>query len=703
MVDRVRLDGYNGVKQNLLKMKLFKLKLLIKNMENMKKLLFLLMVAFTCFQVNAQDDYSSVNYIEKWGRLKIVNKQLCSESGQAVQLKGWSTFGLQWQVSCYSKRAVEAMKAFGANSVRVAMYVKEGGFENDRGGMINKVKDFISWTKELGLYCVVDWHILNTCGNPEQTLNQSMGGQGAEYFFTEIANYVKQNDCKHVLYELCNEPNQCNWNNIKNYANIVTDVIQNIDRGAIMILGTPQWCQLINEAVSSPMSKHQDYILYSFHFYSCSHMNFLSKLQSAAASIPVVVSEWGAVNFDGDQQQTTINGQNDFIICTNESDNLLAVCDGDNNGGVKISWWYWNWGDKFEGSSSWRSCGNYKEEDMLASGRYIKDKLCGDSDDCGTLPPLTGGPFNGEAQVIPTPSGGYFEVAYYDEGGAGNAYYDGDGDEDATENYERDENCNIGYKYAGEDYNFRNGECVDVSGCYGLSGSYTNYNLCNRENDEWLKYTVEVKEAGYYSFEYMSNPATGGTVSFSLEKPGENGAQPLGNCMFTVGTEDEIAYVTFDSYDDVENCSVTWECWEWDKPLGAKSPSLLFREAGTFTIKMTFPEEGGDLGPFRFTKAASYSGEGYPEASEEPDPGVGLSDAASAAFSIYPNPTTGEININFAAAEEADVEIINMIGQVVYSSKIESGAKINADLVKGTYIVTVKTANSVAQQKLVVE
>jgi hypothetical protein len=170
--------------------------------------------------------------------------------------------------------------------------------------------------------------------------------------------------------------------------------------------------------------------------------------------------------------------------------------------------------------------------------------------------------------------------------------------------------------------------------------------------------------------------------------------------MFTVGTEDEIAYVTFDSYDDVDNCSKAWECWEWDKPKGAKSPSLLFREAGTFTITMTFPTEGGDLGPFRFTKAASYSGKGYPEAS---DPGVGLSDAASAAFLIYPNPTTGEISFNVAAAEEADVEIINMIGQVVYSSKIESGAKINAGLVKGTYIVSVKTANSVAQQKLIVE
>ena len=44
-----------------------------------------------------------------------------------------------------------------------------------------------------------------------------------------------------------------------------------------------------------------------------------------------------------------------------------------------------------------------------------------------------------------------------------------------------------------------------------------------------------------------------------------------------------------------------------------------------------------------------------------------------------------------------------MMGQIVYSSKIQSGAKINANLVKGTYIVSVKTANSVNQQKLIVE
>ena len=465
-----------------------------------------------------------------------------------------------------------------------------------------------------------------------------------------------------------------------------------------MIIGTPQWCQLIDQAVSSPIDQYKDYLLYSFHFYACSHMNFLPKLQAAAGSIPVVVSEWGAVNFDGDQAETTIDGKKDFQICTSQSDQLLSTCDGNNNGNLKISWWMWNWGDKWEGSSSLRDCGNVTNDNLLASGRYILTKLCGDGT-CATPVPSTDGAYGGTPQVIPTPTGEYFEIAYYDLGGECVAYHDGNGDAE-NPGFELTTNCNAGYEYGGEEFNFRNGECVDVSGCYGLSGTYTNYNLCNRENDEWLKYTVEVKEPGYYSFEYMSNPSTSGTVSFSLEKPIKTGGtQPLGNCMYTSGTLDEIPYITFDNYDDVEGCAATWECWEWDKPLGAKSPSLLFKEAGTFTITMLFPEDGGDLGPFRFTKAASYSGKGYPE----PEAGVGLSDAASADFVIYPNPTTGEINIDLADADEAEVNIINMIGQIVYSSTIESGAKINAGLVKGTYIVTVKTANSVAQQKLIVE
>ena len=568
---------------------------MIRLMKGLIKIGWILLLLFAGWQVGVAQDYSSKNYIEQWGRLKIINRQICSEDGSPIQLKGWSTFGLQWQVSCYTESAVETMKLWGANSVRVAMFVNEGGFVADKQGKIDMVKDLIDWTNDLGLYCVVDWHTLTPgeSDNPNKTLDEQMDEQGAEYFFNEISSFVKGKGYKHVIYELCNEPNNCSWDDVKNYASLVMPAVQNNDPGALMIIGTPQWSQLIEQAVISPIEDYKDYLLYSFHFYACSHMNLLPKLQ-AAAVIPVIVSEWGAINFDGDQKEIEIDGKPDFEICIGVSDQFLSVCDGNNNGNVKISWWFWNWGDKFEGGSTLRSCDEISVDNLLASGRYIITKLHGDQVGSALIP-QTDGPYNGVPQPIPTPEGGYFEIAYYDLGGEGIAYHDGNGDD--PYNYEMTTNCNASYQwYDDEDYNFRNGECVDVSECYGLTGAYTNYNLAYREADEWLKYTVEVAEPGYYSIEYLSNPTTSGTVSFSLER---NGVY-LGNCLYDIKNSEELEYIYLDSYD--EECSASWECWEWDVPLTNREPVLRFEEAGEFILKITFPTEGGELGPFRFKK-----------------------------------------------------------------------------------------------------
>ena len=70
-----------------------------------------MMAMFACWQVNAAD-YSQKNYIEQWGRLKIKGLQLSSESGEAVQLRGWSTHGLQWNEGngCMNQNGLNIMK-----------------------------------------------------------------------------------------------------------------------------------------------------------------------------------------------------------------------------------------------------------------------------------------------------------------------------------------------------------------------------------------------------------------------------------------------------------------------------------------------------------------------------------------------------------------------------------------------------------------
>ena len=62
----------------------------------MKKILSLVAAAAMAFSANAalsSTDFSSNNYIQEWGRLKLVGNQLSSEKGEAIQLKGWSSFG----------------------------------------------------------------------------------------------------------------------------------------------------------------------------------------------------------------------------------------------------------------------------------------------------------------------------------------------------------------------------------------------------------------------------------------------------------------------------------------------------------------------------------------------------------------------------------------------------------------------------------
>ena len=365
-----------------------------------------------------------------------------------------------------------------------------------------------------------------------------------------------------------------------------------------------------------------------------------------------------------------------------------------------------------------KSCGNVNEAGLQSAGKYVLSKLCGDGD-CVTIV-TTDGPFGGDAQKIPND---LFQIAYYDLGGEGVAYHDGngtgfeilglpenEGKSSATgsdgETYNRSEvcktdnngnicHCNAGYKYASEKWGFRENECVDVNTCYGVAGDYASYNLGNRENDEWLVYTVDVKEAGYYEIEYQANKATSGTVAFTVKKDGKS----KGNAVYNYKTEEEftgtLSLTAMTKCDEIGD----WLCWEWNEFVtkGDKYPAILFKEDGLLQLEMSFPTEGGDLGPFKFTKVKSYTGEGYPEDNTSTE------EVAAGSFSIYPNPTNGAFSIALNGVDVADVTIVNMVGQTVFSGVIDANAEINAGLATGTYIVIVKSDNGVFQQKLVVK
>jgi uncharacterized repeat protein (TIGR02543 family) len=74
------------------------------------------------------------------------------------------------------------------------------------------------------------------------------------------------------------------------------------------------------------------------------------------------------------------------------------------------------------------------------------------------------------------------------------------------------------------------------------------------------------------------------------------------------------------------------------------------------------------------------------------------------AFQIYPNPVTGG-NFNVALNSKTAVfTILNLQGQVVFSTEINTGVSfINADLAAGVYVISVKRENEINKQKLIVK
>ena len=297
------------------------------------------------------------------GRLKIINRQLCNEVGSPIQLRGMSTHGLQWFGACHTASAAQTLAtSWGSDVFRAAMYVDEGGYLSNPTGIKTQVDNITDWSAASGMYCIIDWHTLNP-GDPNNHTAEAIN------FFRQEAQ--RNAGKKHVIYEICNEPNGVSWSSIKTYAEQVIPVIRQYDPEAIILVGTPNWSGTPADVVSNPLTGANAYnIMYTFHFYAGSHYT-QSYIDGVLGSIPLFVSEWGTSNYSG-------NGGNDYTNAQNWM-NLLA---GANTSGIKVSWCNWSFCDKSESSAALNpgACGNAAWNNTSTSGTWVKNHLLSPAD-----------------------------------------------------------------------------------------------------------------------------------------------------------------------------------------------------------------------------------------------------------------------------------------------------------------------------------
>lgn len=301
---------------------------------------------------------------EKHGALSVNGAYLVDSHGQKTQLRGMSTHGLAWFPQYVNYDTFKFLRDdWNTNCIRLAMYTYEsGGYctDGNKDELKNLVKSGVEYATQLGMYVIIDWHVLN-----EQ--NPLTYKEEAKKFFDEMsrqyANYGN------VIYEICNEPNNSgSWWDVKTYANEVIPVIRANSPNSVILVGTPTWSQDIDQAAASPLDFNN--IMYTLHFYAATHTDWLrSRMENCINSgLPVFVSEFGTCDASG-------NGAVDEWQ-SNEWRKLIEK--------YNTSYMCWNLANKNESSSIINSgCDKlygWTDSDLSTQGKWIRNWFVSESD-----------------------------------------------------------------------------------------------------------------------------------------------------------------------------------------------------------------------------------------------------------------------------------------------------------------------------------
>ena len=292
--------------------------------------------------------------VGKNGHLHVEGSGLVNQDGKPIQLRGMSLFWSQWSEPFYNKDVVRALaKDWNATVIRAAMGIEMGGYLSNPIAQEALIETVVAAAIDEGIYVIIDWHDHNAQNHQAQSIE----------FFGRMAKKYK--DVPNVMFELFNEPLNISWGTIKSYAEPVIKEIRKQGSDGVIIVGTRQWSQEVEEPVSDRIDDQNT--MYALHFYASTHKGWLrEKAQRAMDNgLAIFVTEFGISEASG-------GGYLNF----QEADIWMKFMK-DNN----ISWANWSLIDKPESSAALNpganTKGKWSDKDYSQSGSYIRAKIGG--------------------------------------------------------------------------------------------------------------------------------------------------------------------------------------------------------------------------------------------------------------------------------------------------------------------------------------
>lgn len=242
------------------------------------------------------------------GRLQARGNQIVDESGQAVVLRGLMPPDPARLRSDgdFNQAFFAGMAAAGADVIRIPVHPES--WVDDPDYLWRYLDPVVTWAGESGQYVIIDWHFI---GNVATGAGPQMPDLEADPldltldFWRQTAGYF--GEAPHVIFEIFNEPQSIGADEWQDSATEIVRAIRAEGAGQLVIVGGIDYGRDLSWVPGNPVEDGN--VAYASHIYPAHPASGWGHwFGETAAQYPVLVTEWGFMEDNGDPAQSYLVG-----------------------------------------------------------------------------------------------------------------------------------------------------------------------------------------------------------------------------------------------------------------------------------------------------------------------------------------------------------------------------------------------------------
>jgi len=255
-----------------------------------------------------KSEFATQDIVQFPGRLYARGNQIVDANGQAVLLKGLMPPDpvKVRQDGDFNREFFAGMAGTGANVIRIPVHPEN--WVHDPDYLWRYLDPIIAWAGESHMYVIIDWHYIGnvvTGAGPQMPHLEANPKALTLEFWRSTAHYFR--NTPNVIFEIFNEPQSIDANEWRSNANEIIQAIRAQGADQLVVVGGIDYGKDLSWVLEQPVADGN--VAYASHIYPAhAAASWPHWFGDVAAQYPVLITEWGFMDDNGDPSQNYLFG-----------------------------------------------------------------------------------------------------------------------------------------------------------------------------------------------------------------------------------------------------------------------------------------------------------------------------------------------------------------------------------------------------------